>query len=108
MVARSDGLLSWQVMAKLSSVSRVMICAVRHQIRVTSHPVEEWEQVEAVDTGMEHNAAAALGPAVEPVQRGGFESLAQVEGVQGPDLAPNLSKAQVPTVCLGRVSRGET
>ena len=34
---------------------------------------------------MKHNPAA-LRPAVEPVQRGGFESLAQVEGVQGPDL----------------------
>jgi hypothetical protein len=37
---------------------------------------EEAEQVEAVEVCMEHNPAAALGPTIEPIQRGGFESLA--------------------------------
>jgi hypothetical protein len=95
-------------MAKLSTVSRVMICAVRHQTRVTSHPVRNGGRSKLWTPVWSNNAAAALGPAVEPVQWGRFESLAQVEGVQGPDLAPNLSNSQVPTVYLGRVARGET
>jgi hypothetical protein len=101
MEARRDELLSWQVMAKLSSVSRVMILAVRHQTRVTSHPVRKRIRSKLWDPGMEHNAAAALHLAVEPVQQGGFESLAPVEGVQRPDLG------HVRPDCLDRAVKAE-
>jgi hypothetical protein len=53
------------------------------------------------DAGIKHNPAAALRPAVEPVQRGGFESLAHVVGVQGPDLG------QVRLECLDRAVKAE-
>src|SRR6185369_10454655 len=47
---------------------------------------EEAKQVEAVDAGVKQNPATALRAPVEPGERGRFESLAEVEGVQGPDL----------------------
>ncbi len=50
---------------------------------------------------MKHNAAPALRSAVKPVLRGGFESLAQVEGMQGPDLG------QVRLECLDRAVKAE-
>jgi hypothetical protein len=50
---------------------------------------------------MEHNPAAALRTTVEPVQWGGFESLAQVERVQGPNLG------HVRLDCLDRAVKAE-
>src|SRR4030095_10490872 len=99
MVATSEESLSWQVMAKLSSVSRVRSWTVRPQTRGTRAPVRNGSRAKPGDT---LTPAAALPPTVEPVQRGGFESLAQIEGVQRPYLG------QVRPDCLDRTVKSES